>query len=587
MDNTKKQDLIKLFQNNPMRKLEYKDFLSKEFESTLDTFEKDLHFQLSNTKPLNLVFMGEVKAGKSTLLNALLGQQLSNIGVTETTASIIEIEFGEEEKSTIVKKDNTKQILSIKKAYELLENNKNDQEFFQEIQKIVIQTNNNTLKKYHIVDTPGIETITSQNEELTYSFIQEADVVLWVISSLHLGQVDIEEQIEKVFDYGKPVILLVNRIDQANGTVEEIMEYVEETYDYYYEEAFPTSGFLALEGKINDNPDIIQKSGLPELVHYIETHIEPDVEKVKRESVDSSIKHILINEKKIVELVKLELNRIKETIENQENDHKISIENIEKSIDREIERWSDNFLRDEESELYELLDNRKGFLDNPKDVTKRLGEITSNNYIKDKVIQFQNDLNVVLQSKIEAEYKRIETNLTQEQLYTEQSLDSFIYDSNKELLMNGHEENELIVGAKNGAIVGGTYAAASVASLALLTPGVGIAAMGSAISAAVPPFLFVGAATGAAIKFINRDKKINEIREQINKSLTEARTEVTKHLKTGGYSIKKSVHKHFTLKLEEQKKLFYNNLSQDEFNMVIHELDKYRQELNYEIEIFE
>ena len=43
------------------------------------------------SKNLHVVLMGEVKSGKSTLLNALVGEVVSPVGITETTATIINV----------------------------------------------------------------------------------------------------------------------------------------------------------------------------------------------------------------------------------------------------------------------------------------------------------------------------------------------------------------------------------------------------------------------------------------------------------------------------------------------------------------
>lgn len=47
------------------------------------------------SKDLHVVLMGEVKSGKSTLLNALAGEVVSPVGITETTAAIINVCYGD------------------------------------------------------------------------------------------------------------------------------------------------------------------------------------------------------------------------------------------------------------------------------------------------------------------------------------------------------------------------------------------------------------------------------------------------------------------------------------------------------------
>lgn len=61
--------------------------------------KKDLMaLDAKTSKLLHIVFMGAVKAGKSTLLNALLGKTVSPVGISEMTASILHIYYGEKTK---------------------------------------------------------------------------------------------------------------------------------------------------------------------------------------------------------------------------------------------------------------------------------------------------------------------------------------------------------------------------------------------------------------------------------------------------------------------------------------------------------
>ena len=104
----------------------------------------DLHDNMTNleildineSKPLKLVVVGEVKSGKSTLVNALLEKDISETDVLEATSSIIEVSYGDEYESKIV--DGV----------------------------INISLNLELLKRINIVDTPGLRSMTTKNIKL-------------------------------------------------------------------------------------------------------------------------------------------------------------------------------------------------------------------------------------------------------------------------------------------------------------------------------------------------------------------------------------------------------------------------------------
>ena len=167
----KMKDIIKVINNeSPIRK---QIDISNEFEETynedakrLKEIEENLEViynKINNT--LKVVLMGEVKAGKSTIINSIVGEEISYVNVVEATAAIIEIEYGFNE-NAIIKKKNGEEIKgSIQKINSMIGENINDQEFFSDIDVIKIRKNLKNLDKLSIVDTPGLETITSSNEQ--------------------------------------------------------------------------------------------------------------------------------------------------------------------------------------------------------------------------------------------------------------------------------------------------------------------------------------------------------------------------------------------------------------------------------------
>ena len=85
--------------NSPIRQYsrkseKFKDTYIREVEEVnkIDSQMEIIYEKINN--PIKVVLMGEVKAGKSTLINSIIGQQVSYVDVVEATASIIEITHG-------------------------------------------------------------------------------------------------------------------------------------------------------------------------------------------------------------------------------------------------------------------------------------------------------------------------------------------------------------------------------------------------------------------------------------------------------------------------------------------------------------
>jgi small GTP-binding protein len=118
--------------------------------ATLDT----LHGLLTDIRePLLFVVVGEVKSGKSSLLNALFGQEFAKVDVLPATDRVYIFRHGEKEKSIDVSAQLTERYLPIP-----------------------------FLQDFNVVDTPGTNTMVPEHQTITESFVPRADIVLFVFS---------------------------------------------------------------------------------------------------------------------------------------------------------------------------------------------------------------------------------------------------------------------------------------------------------------------------------------------------------------------------------------------------------------------
>lgn len=118
--------------------------------ATLDT----LHGLLTDIRePLLFVVVGEVKAGKSSLLNALFGQEFAKVDVLPATDRVYIFRHDEQEKSVEVSPQLTERYLPI-----------------------------SFLRDFNVVDTPGTNTMVAEHQTITEGFVPRADIVLFVFS---------------------------------------------------------------------------------------------------------------------------------------------------------------------------------------------------------------------------------------------------------------------------------------------------------------------------------------------------------------------------------------------------------------------
>jgi ribosome biogenesis GTPase A len=98
-----------------------------------------------------LVFVGEVKSGKSSFVNALLGEDVCDVAPDPCTAGIQELAYGE---------DRTTQVLG------------------QDWERLTLPKE--VLKEISIVDTPGTNSIIRNHQAITERYIPRSDLVIFV-----------------------------------------------------------------------------------------------------------------------------------------------------------------------------------------------------------------------------------------------------------------------------------------------------------------------------------------------------------------------------------------------------------------------
>ncbi|MBK9734158.1 MAG: dynamin family protein [Saprospiraceae bacterium] len=106
--------------------------------------------------PFTFVIVGEVKAGKSSFINALLDtdQEICKVAPSPMTDTIQQIVYGEEEKVEVINP-------YLKKIYQPVE----------------------ILREIAIVDTPGTNTIVEHHQEITEKFIPYSDLIVFVFEA--------------------------------------------------------------------------------------------------------------------------------------------------------------------------------------------------------------------------------------------------------------------------------------------------------------------------------------------------------------------------------------------------------------------
>jgi len=196
-----------------------------------------------------LVVVGEFNSGKSAFINALVGDNVLQEGVTPTTAQIHLVKHGES--GLPPSSDGAVRVLTAQSEL---------------------------LADVHIVDTPGTNAIIREHERLTTDFIPRSDIVFFVTSADRPFTETERAFLAAIRDWGKKVVIIINKVDIFNrpDELEQVRTYVADAARAllgFKPDIFPVSARLAQRAKHGD-PASWSASGFEPLERFIRETLE-------------------------------------------------------------------------------------------------------------------------------------------------------------------------------------------------------------------------------------------------------------------------------------------------------------------------
>ena len=296
--------------------------------------------RISDIKPedilIKVAFLGEFKAGKSTLINALLGRKILPMFADPTTAVITEISKGTEDKFFAVKNneelDEVTQEISIGQlAEEIMKADIN--------KKVLVQLKDLAFldDKLLIIDTPGVSSIEKTHSDVTFGYLPQVDVA-FIVMNINIGA-PTKSLIDFLKQYPKEMLSKIYFVLNYTDTINT--EKVEKTKTSFVKilsevidnpRVIPISAQNALDIKLGKIKDVSGATGLPEIEGIIKQEIPQFNMEIENKRTMALFK---LEAKKLIALLETKLKSLKwDTNEFDENMKKFTyeIENIEKDL---------------------------------------------------------------------------------------------------------------------------------------------------------------------------------------------------------------------------------------------------------------
>jgi GTP-binding protein EngB required for normal cell division len=245
-----------------------------------------------------LVVLGEFKRGKSTLVNAILKDNLLPTAVVPLTSIVTMIRYGPEEEILVHFKDGKTQRID-RRALADYVTERGNPDNSKGVDRVEIAYPADTLRGgVHLIDTPGVGSIFETNTQATYDFLPKVDAALFLftvdppISQSELAFLrDVRQYVTKIF-------FIQNKIDYVDPEErEESLEFSKQVLEEVLRDGeiriLPLSAKLALEGRLKGDEGKVAQSYFSQLEAVLTEFLTQEKGRVLLQSALQSARKIL------------------------------------------------------------------------------------------------------------------------------------------------------------------------------------------------------------------------------------------------------------------------------------------------------
>ncbi|GBE57113.1 bacterial dynamin-like protein [bacterium BMS3Abin01] len=241
-----------------------------------------------------LVVLGQFKRGKTTLINALLGEEILPTAVVPLTSIATIIEYGEQTRAKVIFNDGHVQEIPPGDiaAYVTERGNPGNEK---DVSEVLLTYPSPYLRDgVRLIDTPGVGSIYQHNTDVAYRYLPRSDAALFMLSvDQPVSQAELDF-LNDVKAFSHRIFFLENKADfVGDADLEESLAFSRQVLEDCIGgrvQVFPVSARLALEGKTTGSAGRLKQSRLPEFEEQLNRFLMEEKGAVLIQSVAGSLR---------------------------------------------------------------------------------------------------------------------------------------------------------------------------------------------------------------------------------------------------------------------------------------------------------
>lgn len=352
--------------------------------SSIYTNLKELKDRLDEGR-FHLAILGQFKRGKSTFLNALLGENLLPGSALPTTAIPVFIYPGNSHRIHIKFNNDTPFEFTSDNASEINRildkqiSEENNPENISGVKSVELFTPSPILQHgLVLIDTPGIGSTHKHNTEVTMNFLKECDAAVFIFSpDPPITETELEF-LKRVQPHVKKMIFVLNKSDYL--PIEEITEIqafiknvlLKNEFIKQDEKIFTVSAKNGLIAAAEDNMELWIESGMEEFKTFTENFLSTEKDAVFFKAISGKALDMI---SEISMRLNIETRSLELPLDDLQNRMSTFRETINKALEQKLE--TGDILKGDRKRLLKTLDEQSDLL--RKKAMTLLNEIIDNN----------------------------------------------------------------------------------------------------------------------------------------------------------------------------------------------------------------
>ena len=247
-------------------------------EATIAARARELLGKLEGNR-FHLVVVGQFKRGKTSLLNAIVGEAVLPVAVLPLTSAVTTLRFGDRPGATVHFENGQQIAVGLDRVAEYATEAGNPRNV-KRVGRVEVGYPSASLRDgVVLIDTPGIASVHAHNTQATQGFLPRIDAAVFVTSPeppLTSAERDFLEDLHKQV---AKIFVVMNKADLVEaGHLAEVVGFAARSLPEELSGApvFTVSAKQALEAKANRDPALLERSGLGALEAELERFLREE-----------------------------------------------------------------------------------------------------------------------------------------------------------------------------------------------------------------------------------------------------------------------------------------------------------------------